>query len=263
MNFFILKKIKMLNFTDLTKRKNYLKKITDLLGFYGTAKYIIASIIGKKITLVNLKKYRHAIYIRPNSSDIRVAYEIFMSGELDFIWPYTMPPARIIDAGANAGYATIGFALRWPNSEIIALEPDKENFELARKNIPNKILTHIFQEGIWFENKKLKVRAGSEQMGSWALIFEPADDDDLGAVNSTSIPELLARVGWDQCDLLKIDIEGAETEIFRRDVSWLGKVKSVLIEPHGDEARSLILRAASSYNMTVTEVGEKLFLYQK
>ena len=38
--------------------------------------------------------------------------------------------------------------------------------------------------------------------------------------------------GIDHIDLLKIDIEGAEREIFRDPSSWIGKVDALIVELH-------------------------------
>jgi hypothetical protein len=49
--------------------------------------------------------------------------------------------------------------------------------------------------------------------------------------------------GFAQVDLMKIDIEGAETTVFRIDVSnWLGRVRNICIELHGQACRDLRVR---------------------
>ena len=41
-------------------------------------------------------------------------------------------PATILDAGANAGFATVVLAHLFPAAKIIALEPDPANFALPK-----------------------------------------------------------------------------------------------------------------------------------
>ena len=40
----------------------------------------------------------------------------------------------IIDAGANIGFASVFYKNKFPNSRIVALEPEKENFNWLKKN---------------------------------------------------------------------------------------------------------------------------------
>ena len=48
-----------------------------------------------------------------------------------------------------------------------------------------------------------------------------------------AVPELLAALGWDEIDLLKIDIEGYEKTLFRGNNAWLSRVRVIVGEAHG------------------------------
>lgn len=47
-----------------------------------------------------------------------------------------------------------------------------------------------------------------------------------------SLPDLLTRYGIDRIDLLKIDIEGAEREIFSDSAPWIARVGAIATELH-------------------------------
>src|SRR4029453_16016552 len=47
-----------------------------------------------------------------------------------------------------------------------------------------------------------------------------------------TIDRLMRQYGWDYIDLLKIDIEGAEKEVFETSASWIGKVGIIVVELH-------------------------------
>ena len=49
--------------------------------------------------------------------------------------------------------------------------------------------------------------------------------------------EVLARSGFPYADLLKVDIEGAEVELFRGDLTWLDRTNAIAIEFHQDSRR--------------------------
>jgi Methyltransferase FkbM domain len=54
-------------------------------------------------------------------------------------------------------------------------------------------------------------------------------------IEATTIDEIMSNMHWDELDILKIDIEGAEKAVFEKSADlWLSKVKSIFIELHDD-----------------------------
>ena len=51
-------------------------------------------------------------------------------------------------------------------------------------------------------------------------------------IPTLSMTQILASVGWDSVDLLKIDIEGAEDELLSVDNQWLKGVGVLMMEIH-------------------------------
>jgi hypothetical protein len=71
-------------------------------------------------------------------------------------------------------------------------------------------------------------------------------------VQGFTMEEILASSAFQQVDLLKVDIEGAEVELFRNDLGWLDRVGAIAIEFHG---RS---RDESGFDQMLTEHGFKV-----
>lgn len=139
---------------------------------------------------------------------------------------------KIIDAGANVGYTSLYFALSL-NAEIISIEPSLNNSLILIKNI------ELNQLGNKIEVKRIALSSNSENRYSINNQFRDCLDwsnttviDPNGEVNSLSIDDLLREKKWDIIDLLKIDIEGAESEIFRSNVDFLEKTRIIAIEVH-------------------------------
>jgi hypothetical protein len=74
---------------------------------------------------------------------------------------------------------------------------------------------------------------------------------NLGAVVSPSgerrarglsVNSLLDSLGWDRVDFVKMDIEGAEREVLRRNTAWAHRVHSIKVEAHGDYGREQCVR---------------------
>ncbi len=72
------------------------------------------------------------VYCRSHGPDFFVLYDLLGKKRGDY--PFTTPPSLIVDAGAHVGYATLFYANRWPEAQIIALEPEPSNCQLLRLN---------------------------------------------------------------------------------------------------------------------------------
>lgn len=62
--------------------------------------------------------------------------------------------------------------------------------------------------------------------------FRVVEKDD-GEIQGHDVGAIAERNGSDTIDLLKLDIEGTELELFRHEVSgWLGRVRVLAVELH-------------------------------
>lgn len=186
------------------------------------------------IFAVNKKDYNYPFYLRINSSDISTYKQIFVKEEYNFT--VINQPKVIVDAGANIGLASIYFANKYPDAKILSIEPEKNNVELLKKNVefyPNIIPVHA---ALWNKNEQIKVI--DPGLGNWGFMTakKKAVDDNgeqsYQTVKSVSIDSLMTEYNLDQIDILKIDIEGAEKEVFSDTSSWITKVNAIIIELH-------------------------------
>jgi FkbM family methyltransferase len=140
------------------------------------------------------------------------------------------PPSRIIDAGANIGDETARFLHHCPNATIVAIEAEERNFEVLRTNFADVPNVRCIHGGLWPTEGRVKVvneSAGGGHMESFRVV--PTSDPN-GLV-AWSIPRILEEMGWDAIDLLKLDIEGSEYELFTSNTeSWIDRVNAIIIE---------------------------------
>ncbi|WP_158587727.1 FkbM family methyltransferase [Algoriphagus lacus] len=175
------------------------------------------------------KKYGHLI-IRRGDSDIRVFKQIFLD-EVYHFFPERFDPQVIVDAGANVGYSPVWFASKFPSAKIYAIEPVLSNFRILEKNTGKNPCIIPIQAGLWYENVNLKIH--DPKIGSWGFETHAADPVEKAGVEGITISGLMERYGLSRIDLLKIDIEGAEFELFKYNSSeWLSKVNMMMIEVH-------------------------------
>lgn len=136
----------------------------------------------------------------------------------------------IIDAGANIGASAIWFSLTYPKAIILAVEPDAGNFELLKENcsaFPN--ITPI--------NAALAPIAGSVFLfdpgkGDWGFRTSAVAVQGGRAVTALTIEDLIKLCPKARPFILKVDIEGAEDELFRTPSPSLSRFPLVAIEIH-------------------------------
>lgn len=176
------------------------------------------------------KRIGKKLIIRNGNSDIRVFKQIFFDEVYNF-FPDQFEAKTIIDAGANVGYSSIWFKQMFSKSRILAIEPEEENSKILSENISGIPGITALENALWFEQTSLKI--SNPASDSWGFRLNTADSSSGNRIETVTIPDLISKYSIEQIDLLKIDIEGAEYELFRYGAeSWLPFVKMIMVEVH-------------------------------
>jgi FkbM family methyltransferase len=189
--------------------------------------------------------YPHPITIRGGqSTDAWAVYELLVMQEYALVGDLDSP-AFIIDAGANIGIASLYFLHQYPNARIVAIEPHPANFELLRKNLtPYAQRVTLLQGAVWKTRGRLQLDFRGED---WRTEVHAAEKGQEGSVEAFTLPEI-AAYGDGRVDLLKMDIEGSETEVFGPEAQeWLPSVKNIAIELHGPQCSDRFFGALTGY----------------
>jgi FkbM family methyltransferase len=210
---------------------------------------------------IRLPHYKTSLLARNDTSDVMVFEKVFLDQEYDFPVP-DLQPKLIIDAGANVGYVSIFFAAKYPEARILAIEPEESNYELLVRNTAQYPNITPIQAALW--NKKGRVRIDNPGEEKWAFRVTETDSTGGAEIEALTIQDLLSLAGTDYIDILKIDIEGAEKELFESNYeTWLGKVGVMMIELHDRFvvgcSRSFY-RAVGQYQFNQSIKGENLIL---
>lgn len=233
--------------------------IYKILGMVEGTRLILALFFKHQVQ-VSIPGILHPIKIRAKTSDINVFEQIFVSEDYNF--PTSIKPELIIDAGANVGYASVFFANKFRDAHIIAVEPEKSNIELLIENTSYYPNIEVIESAIWDENTYLKIK--DVGLDKWGFMVEKAQPDDPISFRAITIQELLAKSGYEKIDILKLDIEGSEKEIFSRNYDeWLGKVYILIIELHDrmkPGCSNVFYSAIKNYNFKKTQKGENIIL---
>src|SRR6202167_30410 len=174
----------------------------------------------------------HPIYLRLRTTDVALCREILLHGQYD--WQFPTRPKVIVDAGANIGMAAIFYANKFPESKIVAIEPEPSNYEVLKKNAaryPNIVTIHA---ALWRENQQLDIL----DPGTGHTTFRTRHVDKCAVtagrqlVRGVRLDTLMKDLGIGYVDLLKVDIEGSEKEVFEHSHAWVGEVGILAIELH-------------------------------
>ena len=170
-------------------------------------------------------------------------------------------PKLILDCGANIGLSAIYFANKYPGAQIYAIEPEKETFAVLKYNTCFYENIHAINAGLW--DKETFIRVENRGFGSLGWMTFETTEDDPAALKTVTVSKILQDSGFDIIDLLKVDIEGAEKEVFGApDVhEWLSCVNVVAIELHDRMKRGCshaFFNAMSKYDWFFGVRGENL-----
>lgn len=146
-----------------------------------------------------------------------------------FAFTPASPRPRILDCGANIGTFTVFMKQRFPQSRIVAFEPDPVVFQVLERNVRRCCSI----DNVTLVNAAVLDRAASR-------VAFVADHCDAGHVttagDNTATLEVQAVRLRDQlaepCDLLKLDIEGAEVDVILDCEDALARVPLVFTEYH-------------------------------
>lgn len=212
--------------------------------------------IAPKLLTIKPSGYRFPLLMRRGDTDKAVVRQVL--GLNEYAPVSRLAGVRlIVDCGANVGVTSYYLLHRYPDARLIALEPDAQNYALCRKNLEAFGRRAVVVRGaLWSECRPLRIAPESRQRGSWALSVEPADDM-AADVEGLTLVELLRRADVPgPIDLLKIDIEGAETEVFRHGDGLLDLARNLVIELHSREARTIFAAALVPFEFVREESGE-------
>ena len=171
----------------------------------------------------------------------------------------------IVDCGANIGATTLYFSTHIPNATVIAIEPERSNFELLVKNMADRANTKTVYAAISsVAGRAHIVDAG---IGNWGYRTEFVDDQNSGtdSVPCITMREIYAShsVGFFPL-IVKIDIEGAERDLFAAHTEWVSCTPLIIIElhdwlmPKAGTSRSF-LQCVASLDRDFVHIGENIF----
>ncbi len=211
----------------MLKQLKTIKEIKGNFNFFDALKFYYG--IKKEKETIYSKKRKRTLHFRKNSKDFETFEEIFISQIYNI--PLSFTPKTIIDAGANTGLASLFFKFRYPEVDIVALEIENGNVEMIHKNLKGYANFEVLKKGLYNKHAFFKVKNPYNATNSFTL--KEVTKNENHDIEAITISQIIKYKNWDTVDILKIDIEGAEIELFKSYYEeWLPKVKVIYIETH-------------------------------
>lgn len=163
---------------------------------------------------ITLAGQRHVVKLGTHH-ELAGAVEVLCTSDYDTPVGNVM---RVLDLGANVGFATILFAARYPNAHIVALEPAPDTFRRLKGNVG-----HLSRVTV------LQLAAGPPGEITMDLGMPSTERRGSGSatgvrVRRISLGQLLDLLDWPVLDVLKVDIEGDEFDVLREVAASRAKV---------------------------------------
>jgi len=209
--------------------------VTEGLQFW-RALHVARSCRGHLKTL-SLPSPLSSITVRGGTSDWHVVNQIFVQEHYHFPSVHH-GPKLILDCGANIGASALYFHSQFPKAIIYAIEPDESNFDLLTRNTKEIANIRGVNAAVWGDDVAVEIVDPATPPSERSV--RAARNSDSALAGHT-VETLLASSGFDRIGLLKLDVQGAEREIFSSDhLEWLGRTDVIMIELH-----DFILRGCS------------------
>lgn len=224
-------------------RLRWLYRHAAAFGARPGLRLVVQRLSGRQV--VRVPGVSGAVRIRPGTSDSEVFDQVFIDRQYAAPVPaafrrWVDDPKIIVDAGANVGYSAIYFAETYPQARILAIEPDHENARTLRENTRNYPNIEVLEAGLASQSKDLILV--NEGAAAFSFQFREgvegrSETGRARTVPGVSVDALLRDFKVERIDILKVDVEGAEREIFSGDCGkWIDRVGMFIIEFHDRSA---------------------------
>jgi FkbM family methyltransferase len=158
---------------------------------------------------------RFPITVMPNDL---IGRHIYLTGEFDrsiveILTAFSEPGDTLLDIGANIGYVSACFLKLVQGSEVVAVEPQREVLSLLTQNLAPFGRHQIYPYAISNHDGECHFEVHVENSGGGRIVFVPSGN--TVTLQLRSADSLFRETSLTKVDMVKIDAEGAETDIVR------------------------------------------------
>lgn len=215
------------------------------------------------------------VWLRAQAHDQAVFQQVWVKREYDIpgvapahwasLWQAYEAAERptILDAGAHVGMSVLWWKRLFPRAHVVAVEPSSANLALLRRNIEGLDGVTVLHAALAGQEGRLRLDAPDS--GSAATHVGAGGSGE--EVAATTVGRILESQGTDELLLAKIDIEGAEADVFAGDLAWMDRTRALVIETHdwlwpGKATSRNLWAAIGARHFDVLHAGENVYLFR-
>jgi FkbM family methyltransferase len=183
-------------------------------------RYNLIRKLGTRFAQIRVGRLRLWVDLRDSLGEYFYIHQKYEPFETLLVEQMIKPGMTIVDIGAHIGYYTTLFAM-WTGAEgrVIAIEPDPSNMRLLRRNVQLHRFSNVVceQAAVLDHDGETRLFLSSTNTGDHR-IFDAKDDQVFNRgsrrtavpVRAIALDGYLEKMGIQQVDFVKMDIQGAE-----------------------------------------------------
>ncbi len=197
----------------------------------------------------------HIVRYRAGTTDPLVLQQVLLKTgrKAEYYLPPDLDPAVILDIGSNIGASVLYFQNRFPKARIIGFEPHPDTFAILKQNVADRPFGSVFNCGLGATNTRVTVPGESINFGAFSTKGRrrgQSEERKTVECEIRRLDDVLSELGIDKVDLIKIDCEGAEADVFAGlSPSILDHCQWIVGELHDATAFALLARLASQFHL--------------
>jgi FkbM family methyltransferase len=211
-------------------------------------------------SLAKLRWRGHDVFYRPGTSDVVVLYQILVrtGRKAEYYVPRALNPRVILDIGSNIGASILYFRYLFPEAKIFGFEPHPEPFKVLQLNVAENSAVSLFNYGLGAGNTRVIVPFAGVDYSAFRAGAGCANAPPYATPIECEIRhagDALRDLGITRIDLLKIDCEGDEFDIFTAlSEEMLSQCKWIVGEMHNASAFKILELLAPHFDLDLKKM---------
>jgi FkbM family methyltransferase len=221
-----------------SKWNYYLRSIPTLLAGVESRGAALRLLAGRPAFPVTVRLRGGCSFQVRSFMDLWIIKETCLDREYERDLPAWGEEWMILDIGAGLGDFSVYAARNHPGRKIAAFEPFSESFALLEDNVRANGIRNVktFPLAVGARSGPMLLHTSSGAAVQHSTVSSPEADPAASiSVEGITLEEAFRKTGFARCDLLKVDCEGGEYDIFfRAPEETLQRIDRIAMEYHDD-----------------------------